>query len=216
MRIATILPVTEWPEDSSIAFEYDGAGRLSGIVDGAGRTLHSEVDADGDLVRLVDDDGVAMGFEYQGHRMGARRVEGEGALTYHWDPQGAIDRVTYPSGRERQLQSLLQAAGPDGISASTDRLAVLTDGEGAEWPLSRKFGCQTDMAMDLLILARDLGLVPYGISFHVGSQQRKVKAWDRALAMASQVFRDCAERGIGGRIPPACATAAAAIGQAQG
>ena len=41
-----------------------------------------------------------------------------------------------------------------------------------------------------------LGLEPCGISFHVGSQQRKVKAWDRALAMASTVFRDCAERGI--------------------
>ena len=44
--------------------------------------------------------------------------------------------------------------------------------------------------------AKRLGLEAYGISFHVGSQQRKVKAWDRALAMAATVFRDCAERGI--------------------
>ena len=73
---------------------------------------------------------------------------------------------------------------------------ILYDCAGAEWPLSRKFGCDPEMAVDVLDLAKRLGLEPVGISFHVGSQQRKVKAWDRALAMASQVFRDCAERGI--------------------
>ncbi|MFL5055244.1 MAG: type III PLP-dependent enzyme [Microvirga sp.] len=73
---------------------------------------------------------------------------------------------------------------------------ILYDCAGAEWPLSRKFGCDPEMAVEVLELAKRLGLEPYGISFHVGSQQRKVKAWDRALAMASTVFRDCAERGI--------------------
>src|SRR5271154_6723903 len=73
---------------------------------------------------------------------------------------------------------------------------ILYDCAGAEWPLSRKFGCDPEMAVEVLDLAKRLGLEPCGISFHVGSQQRKVKAWDRALAMASQVFRDCAERGI--------------------
>src|SRR3978361_2289385 len=73
---------------------------------------------------------------------------------------------------------------------------ILYDCAGAEWPLSRKFGCDPEMAVDVLELAKRLGLEPYGISFHVGSQQRKVKSWDRALAMAAQVFRDCAERGI--------------------
>ena len=73
---------------------------------------------------------------------------------------------------------------------------ILTSGANAEWPLSRKFGCDPEMAVEVLDVAKRLGLEPCGISFHVGSQQRKVKAWDRALAMASQVFRDCAERGI--------------------
>src|SRR5205085_2119442 len=73
---------------------------------------------------------------------------------------------------------------------------ILYDCAGAEWPLSRKFGCDPEMAVDVLDLAKRLGLEPCGISFHVGSQQRKVKAWDRALSMASSVFRDCAERGI--------------------
>jgi ornithine decarboxylase len=73
---------------------------------------------------------------------------------------------------------------------------ILYDCSGAEWPLSRKFGCDPEMAVEVLDLAKRLGLEAHGISFHVGSQQRKVKAWDRALAMAATVFRDCAERGI--------------------
>jgi len=70
------------------------------------------------------------------------------------------------------------------------------DGSGAEWPLSRKFGCEPEYATDILELALRLGLVPHGISFHVGSQQHNVEAWDRALASTAAIFRSCAERGI--------------------
>src|SRR5262249_25256586 len=45
------------------------------------------------------------------------------------------------------------------------------DGSGAEWPLSRKFGCEPAYAADILEHAHRLGLIAYGISFHVGSQQ---------------------------------------------
>jgi len=72
----------------------------------------------------------------------------------------------------------------------------LFDCAGAEWPLSRKFGCEPGMAVDVLEHARRLGLEPYGVSFHVGSQQRNQHAWDRALASAAAVFRECGERGI--------------------
>jgi ornithine decarboxylase len=73
---------------------------------------------------------------------------------------------------------------------------ILSDCVGAEWPLSRKFGCEPAMAADVLDHALRLGLEPYGVSFHVGSQQRNPHAWDRALASAAGVFRDCADRGI--------------------
>jgi ornithine decarboxylase len=73
---------------------------------------------------------------------------------------------------------------------------VLTDGAGAEWPLSRKFGCVPSMAVDVLRHARDLGLDAYGVSFHVGSQQTDLDAWDRALADAKQVFSALAAEGI--------------------
>lgn len=77
------------------------------------------------------------------------------------------------------------------ITAPGSRIYVriLTEGTGtADWPLSRKFGCQNDMAMDLLILARELGLEPYGVSFHVGSQQRDIGAWDAAIGKVKNIF----------------------------
>ena len=70
------------------------------------------------------------------------------------------------------------------------------DGTGSEWPLSRKFGCEPEFAVDVLELAHKRGLIAHGISFHVGSQQHNVEAWDRALASAAAIFRSCAERGI--------------------
>lgn len=65
---------------------------------------------------------------------------------------------------------------------------ILTDGVGAEWPLSRKFGCETDMATNLLVLAHKLNLVPYGISFHVGSQQTQITAWKTAIDTTASIF----------------------------
>lgn len=66
---------------------------------------------------------------------------------------------------------------------------ILVEGsDTAEWPLSRKFGCHQDMAIDLLTQARDLGLIAFGISFHVGSQQKDVGAWDDALSKVKYMF----------------------------
>jgi len=65
---------------------------------------------------------------------------------------------------------------------------VMGDSSTADWPLSRKFGCHPDMAYSLLILTRSLGLTPYGISFHVGSQQRDIGQWDEAIAKTKYLF----------------------------
>ena len=76
-------------------------------------------------------------------------------------------------------------------------IRVLTEGtETADWPLSRKFGCQQEMVVDLILLARDLGLDPAGISFHVGSQQRDLGAWDAALAKVKFIFDKLASHGV--------------------
>lgn len=74
------------------------------------------------------------------------------------------------------------------------RLSV--SGNGADWPLTRKFGCHPEMAKHLLLEARRLGLRPVGLSFHVGSQQSDPHAWDEPIAMAAELFRHCAARGL--------------------
>jgi ornithine decarboxylase len=73
---------------------------------------------------------------------------------------------------------------------------VLVDCGGAEWPLSKKFGCSPEMARDLLIKAKKWGLDPYGLSFHVGSQQTDLEQWDRALGRTSQLFFALQEDGV--------------------
>ncbi len=73
---------------------------------------------------------------------------------------------------------------------------VLVECDGAEWPLSRKFGCDPEMAVTLLRQARDLGLEPYGVSFHVGSQQTDLTQWDGAVARTYEVFMAAAQADI--------------------
>ncbi|POF29076.1 type III PLP-dependent enzyme [Roseibium marinum] len=73
---------------------------------------------------------------------------------------------------------------------------LLTDGAGAEWPLSRKFGCDPAVACDVMRHARRLGLDPCGLSFHVGSQQTDPFAWQRALEEVVRVFHVLAGDGI--------------------
>ncbi len=73
---------------------------------------------------------------------------------------------------------------------------ILVDGEGAEWPLSRKFGCSPEMAVELLRRAKAAGLDPYGVSFHVGSQQTNLDQWDNAVGRAATMFSLLAETDI--------------------
>ena len=73
---------------------------------------------------------------------------------------------------------------------------ILVANDGAEWPLSRKFGCMPAMAVDVLEHAHRLGLDAYGVSFHVGSQQPNPDAWGNALQASAEIFRTLSERGI--------------------
>ena len=74
---------------------------------------------------------------------------------------------------------------------------ILTEGsETADWPLSRKFGCHPDMAIDLIMLAKKLKLSPAGISFHVGSQQREIGSWDTAISKVRYISDYLAEEKI--------------------
>ena len=73
---------------------------------------------------------------------------------------------------------------------------ILANPELADWPLTRKFGCDTVMAEALLRKAEHIGLVPAGISFHVGSQQRDPRAWDAPIRHAAHLFAKLGKHGI--------------------
>ena len=73
---------------------------------------------------------------------------------------------------------------------------ILVENKGAEWPLSRKFGCEAKMARDLMLKAAEWGLDPYGISFHVGSQQTRTDAYEAAIGQAAMIFSDLRDAGV--------------------
>lgn len=93
---------------------------------------------------------------------------------------------------EADLRNIAKAAPGSRIFIRMMTEGVLT----ADWPLSRKFGCQADMIYDLAVLAKKLGLEPYGISFHVGSQQRDIPAWHTAIQKVKYLFDQLADDGI--------------------
>jgi ornithine decarboxylase len=75
------------------------------------------------------------------------------------------------------------------------RIAVAN--EGSEWPLSRKFGVELDTAIKLMKHAKERGLNPSGITFHVGSQCLNMYNWDSALYKAKALWEMAEREGIG-------------------
>jgi ornithine decarboxylase len=92
----------------------------------------------------------------------------------------------------QELEKLARAAPKSSVFCR-----FLTPNDGADWPLSDKFGCMPNMVVELLCHAADLGLNPIGVSFHVGSQQRKIGSWEKALEKASKIFDEADSHGIG-------------------
>lgn len=90
-----------------------------------------------------------------------------------------------------ELEKLARAASGARVFC---RLAV--SGAGAEWPLTHKFGCTIDQAVELMCGARAMGLRPAGVSFHVGSQQTSPDAWSHAIRRAGEVFARARRAGV--------------------
>jgi ornithine decarboxylase len=87
-------------------------------------------------------------------------------------------------------------------------IRLIVEASGADWPLTRKFGTTRDKALRLMGLARDLGLAPVGLSFHVGSQTRQPEMWANTLDQVAAVWTEALEAGfaldllnIGGGFP---------------
>jgi ornithine decarboxylase len=76
----------------------------------------------------------------------------------------------------------------DHAPGSAVYLRLRVDDSTSIFPLSRKFGAEAGEAHALLLLARKLGLRPYGVTFHVGSQCGTTTAWRQAIAAAGQLM----------------------------
>ncbi len=74
------------------------------------------------------------------------------------------------------------------------RIAVSNKGSVAH--LSKKFGARVEEAMPLLLAARDQGLRPRGISFHVGSQCLDAKRYVEALDSTKVIFEQARQEGL--------------------
>ncbi|MEK9797241.1 MAG: hypothetical protein VW713_10920, partial [Alphaproteobacteria bacterium] len=92
-----------------------------------------------------------------------------------WAHEQGVELFAFDSSAE--ISKLAEAAPGAKVFC---RLVVAND--GARWPLSRKFGCAPDEAVQMLLKARDSGLVPYGLSFHVGSQQIEADRWREGIS----------------------------------
>ena len=87
-------------------------------------------------------------------------------------------------------------------------IRLIVEVSEADWPLTRKFGCDKDMALTLLDRAKELGLNPVGFSFHVGSQTRKAAMWGPSLDALAETWHAARAAGhdlsllnIGGGFP---------------
>jgi ornithine decarboxylase len=64
------------------------------------------------------------------------------------------------------------------------------------FPLSRKFGAPAHEARDLMLAAREFGLRPYGVTFHVGSQCTAPSAWRKAITIVGRLLTKLADEGV--------------------
>lgn len=94
----------------------------------------------------------------------------------------------YASDSDEDMRKIARAA-----PGSRIFFRIITEGSGADWPLSKKFGAHPDVLFTLILEARELGLDPMGLSFHVGSQQRDIGQWDQSIAHCRYLFDACRE-----------------------
>ncbi len=77
---------------------------------------------------------------------------------------------------------------------------ILVENAGADWPLSRKFGTTVETARELMLRAGELGLDPFGLSFHVGSQQTSTASYEAAIGRVAMLFTDLQQAGVNVRM----------------
>ncbi len=101
-------------------------------------------------------------------------------ITYAYDKGVRL----FASDSEADLENIIKYA-----PGSKIYIRLLVEGAmSADWPLARKFGCSMDEVKRLISHAKSKGVDIYGVSFHVGSQQRNILVWQYALMKVWDIF----------------------------
>jgi ornithine decarboxylase len=74
------------------------------------------------------------------------------------------------------------------------RLSV--DNEGAEWKLNGKFGVPYEEAICMLKKAKNYGLNPVGLAFHIGWNNSNIKTWKVEVNKAVELVEKCFDNDI--------------------
>ncbi len=126
-------------------------------------------------------------------------VKRAGDIAFAW--QAGVE--LFAADAEEELEKIAEHA-----PGAQVYIRLIVDASQADWPLSRKFGCARDKALDLLARAAALGLKPVGFSFHVGSQTRKAGMWTATLDQVAEIWAQAQAAGhaldllnIGGGFP---------------
>jgi ornithine decarboxylase len=97
----------------------------------------------------------------------------------------------FTADSEAEIVSIAKNAPGSEVSIRLD-----VSNEGSEWPLSRKFGVTIDEGLQLLDSVKKTGLLPWGLSFHVGSQCTRLRTWYEAIDDAQKFISLAAKKGI--------------------
>ena len=118
-----------------------------------------------------------------------------------WAHQVGI--TLFAADAEEELEKLAEHA-----PGAQVYIRLIVENCQADWPLTRKFGCAGDKAPALFAYAKELGLNPVGLSFHVGSQTRRADMWADVLDQVAAVWTALKAQGyaldllnIGGGFP---------------
>ncbi len=107
-----------------------------------------------------------------------RETAAAGLWRYAFDSEGELNKI---------------AANAPGAAVY---VRVRVDDSNSVFPLSRKFGAEFHDARALMHVAAGLGLRPYGMTFHVGSQCTSTSSFVQALASAGRLMRQLAGDGM--------------------
>ncbi|MBX3510605.1 MAG: type III PLP-dependent enzyme, partial [Hyphomonadaceae bacterium] len=116
---------------------------------------------------------IAFMHPVKSRRAIARAYHDYGVKTFALDSEDELDKILAETGGAKDLTLVV-------------RFAV--SGDGAAYPLARKFGVTEEDAPSLLRRARSVSEEMLGVSFHVGSQCMRPDAFRSAMGMVNRAI----------------------------